>query len=188
MTVHHETTTYDRLQAALDLAGLEMSPSEIHGMVCGEICRQLRIAGAADFPVLLGMSGPASAAERSVLSLVDEMMEQSHQALDAGMQFALLLPDDDASIAERTAAVADWARGFAVALLRGSELTPESLDGDSTEVVQDLMKISEARPGGNSEEDERALTELEEYMRVGVQLVFEELQPDTQEQADKGTH
>lgn len=189
MTVHHETTTHDRLQAALDLAGLEMGASEIHGMVCGEICRQLRLVGhAADFPALLGIPEQASGAERSVLSAVDELMEQSHRALDAGMQFTLLLPDDDAPIAERTGALADWARGFAVALLRGNELTPESLEGDSTEVVQDLLKISEARPGEDSEEDERALTELEEYMRVGVQLVFEELQPDTQEQAEKSTH
>lgn len=191
MTVHHETTTHDRLQAALDLAGLEMGASEIHGMVCGEICRQLRLGSSADFPVLMGVSGQASGAAQSVLNLADELMEESHRVLDEGMQFALLLPGDDATVAERTAALADWARGFAVALLRGNELTPERLGGDSTEVVQDLMKISEARPGEDSEEDERALTELEEYIRVGVQLVFEELQPDAQEhadQADRGNH
>lgn len=160
-------------------------------MVCGEICRQLRLGSSADFPALLGVSGQASGAEQSVLNLVDELMEESHRVLDEGMQFALLLPGDDATVAERTAALADWARGFAVALLRGNELTPERLGGDSTEVVQDLMKISEARPGEDSEEDERALTELVEYMRVGVQLVFEELQPDAQEQADqadRGNH
>jgi len=157
-------------------------------MICGEICRRLRVGRGSDFAALLGMSEQPSSAERNVLGIVDELMDQSSRALDAGMQFTLLLPDDEEPIAERTGALADWARGFAVALLRGDELTVESLEGDAAEVVQDLMKISEARPGEDSEEDERALAELEEYMRVGVQLVFEELQPDTQEQADKGVH
>ena len=51
------------------------------------------------------------------------------------------------------------------------------------------MKISEAQPGEETEGDERALTEIEEYMRVGVQLVFEELQPDEHPGApDRGVH
>ena len=157
-------------------------------MVCGEICRRLRVGRGADFPALLGIPEQASGPEDNVMGIVDELMEQSSRALDAGMRFALLLPDDEESVAERTGALADWARGFALALLRGDQLTIEGLDTDSAEVVQDLLKISEARPGDDPEEDERALAELEEYMRVGVQLVFEELQPDTQEQADKGVH
>lgn len=157
-------------------------------MVCGEICRRLRVGGGSDFPALLGVSAQAGGAERSVLEIADELLEQSSRTLDAGMQFTLLLPGDDESIAERTGALADWARGFALALLRGDELTLESLEGDSAEVVRDLLKISDARPGEDSEEDERALVELEEYMRVGVQLVFEELQPDGPEQGEKGLH
>lgn len=157
-------------------------------MVCGEICRRLRVARGSDFAALLGMSQQPGGAERNVVEIVDELMDESSRALDSGMRFALLLPGDEESIAERTGALADWARGFAVALLRGDELTLDGLEGDAAEVVQDLLKISEARPGEDSEEDERALAELEEYMRVGVQLVFEELQPDTQEQADKGVH
>lgn len=157
-------------------------------MVCGEICRQLRSGPGAGFPALLGLPEHSGGAQHSVLELVEELAEQSGRALDAGMQFALLLPDDDESIDERTGALADWARGFGVALLRGEALTLDKLEGDSAEVVRDLLKISEAQPGGSSDEDERALVELEEYMRVGVQLVFEELQPDNQAQADKGVH
>lgn len=188
IAVHHEPTTYDRLQAALELVGLEMRPAEIHGMICGEICRQLHSGPDADFPALLGLPEHSGGAQRAVLELVEELAEQSGRALDAGVQFALLLPGDDESIAERTGALADWARGFGVALLRGKALTLDKLEGDSAEVVRDLLKISEARPGEDSEEDERALVELEEYMRVGVQLVFEELQPDNQTQTDEGVH
>lgn len=157
-------------------------------MVCGEICRRLRVGGGADFPALLGVPDPEDGAARNTLAIVDELAEQSGRELDAGMQFELLLPGDDESIAERTAALADWARGFCLALLRGDEVKLESIEGDAGEVLQDLLKISEARPGDDSDEDERALAELQEYIRVGVQLVFEEFQPDTPEQAEKGVH
>ncbi|HSH41801.1 MAG TPA: UPF0149 family protein, partial [Arenicellales bacterium] len=154
--MHQQTTTHDRLQAALDLAGLEIRPSEIHGMVCGEICRRLRVGGSPGFTELLGMNDEPDGAQRNVLGIVDELAEESGQALDAGMQFSLLLPDEAESIGERTGALADWARGFVLALLRGDGLRIDDLEADSAEVVRDLFKISEAQPGGDDEEDERA--------------------------------
>lgn len=157
-------------------------------MVCGEICRRLRVGGSPGFTELLGMNDEPDGAQRNVLGIVDELAEESGQALDAGMQFSLLLPDEAESIGERTGALADWARGFVLALLRGDGLRIDDLEADSAEVVRDLFKISEAQPGGDDEEDERALMELEEYLRVGVQLVFEELQPQSQEHSDKGIH
>lgn len=157
-------------------------------MVCGEICRRLRLGRDSNFSTLLDLPDPVNAEQQAVLGIVDELMEQSRRELDAGMQFALLMPGDDEPTAERAESLADWARGFALALLRGGELKPESFSGDSAEVVQDLLKISEAEPGEDPEEDERALVEIEEYIRVGVQLMFEELQPDAQEESDKGVH
>lgn len=176
--MYQETTSYDQLQAALDLAGLDMRASEVHGMVCGEICRQSRLGLGADFPALLGVPADTHGAGRTVLEIVDELADQSRRSLDAGMEFSLLIPGDEEAIDERTVSLAEWARGFALALLRGDELKINDLEENSAEVVRDLFKISEAQPGDETEEDERALTEIEEYMRVGVQLVFEELQPD----------
>lgn len=178
---YHDTTSHDQLQAALALAGLDLRASEIHGLVCGEICRELRIGRGSDFAALVGVPETPDGAQRAVLDTVDSLMDESRQALDAGMKFSLLLPDGDEPMDERTASVADWARGFALALLRGGKLALKDLSGDGAEVVQDLLKISEARPGEETEEDERALAEIEEYMRVGVQLVFEELQPGDDE-------
>lgn len=187
--MYQETTSYDQLQAALDLAGLEMRASEVHGMVCGEICRQLRLGRDPEFPALLGVAADTVGAGRTVLEIVDELAEQSHRSLDAGMEFSLLIPGDEERIDERTVSLADWARGFALALLRGDKLKLADLDDNSAEVVEDLLKISEAQPGEETNEDERALTEIEEYMRVGVQLVFEGLQPgEVGETTDRSVH
>lgn len=183
--MHHGTTSHDRLQAVLDLAGVELRASAIHGMVCGEICRRSGWTGepggrgiaAGDFPRLLGVSDPEEGTGRAVFDVVEELMEQSRRDLDAGLQFSLLLPGEDEAIEERTESLADWARGFALALLRDEELALGEIGGDSAEVVRDFLKISEAQPTEAWEEDEKALMEIEEYMRVGVQLVYEEMQP-----------
>jgi len=58
---------------------------------------------------------------------------------------------------------------------------PESqiLGGDAGEIIRDITRISEAELDASlaDEEEARALVEIVEYLRVGVQLVFEELQP-----------
>lgn len=156
-------------------------------MICGELCREVRLGRDTDFSNLLGVSDPASGSVRSLLDLVGELMEETRQDLDAGMRFELLLPGDEESLDERTSSLADWARGFVLALLRGDESAVTGLGGDSGEFLQDLIKIGEARPGGQTEEDERALVEIEEYIRVGVQLVFEDLQPDPQPETAHGS-
>lgn len=187
MSAEQRTTTHLQLQAALDLAGVEMRASEVHGMVCGEICRRVRAATDADFPTLLGMPDPEAGGVQGLLGLVEELLEETRRQLDAGMRFELVLPDDEEPVDERTASLADWARGFVLALLRGDDPALTDVEGDSGEFLQDLVKISEARPGSDTEEDEKALAEIEEYIRVGVQLVFEELQPDRQSETARGS-
>jgi len=180
MFEHNDIIHYDRLRATLELAGLELRASEVHGMVCGELCRAARLGWDAGFFSLAGLPDAESGGGRAVLEAVDVLIEESRRALDDGVGFVLLLPDMDDPIVERTEALADWARGFSVALLRGEDLKLGDLPENSAEVAGDLLRISEAQAGGQSEENERALAEIEEYMRVGVQLVFEELQPEDQ--------
>jgi len=178
MFEHHDTIDYDRLQAALELAGLELRAAEVHGMVCGELCRAARLGWDGAFLSRAGLpSDPEFGAGRGLLEAVEALIEASRRALDEGMGFALLLPDADDPIEERTESLADWARGFSAVLLRGDDLSLDKLPENSAEVLEDLVKISEAQPGEQSEDDERALAEIEEYMRVGIQLVYEELHP-----------
>lgn len=181
MSPNQQTTSYVQLQAALDLAGLDLRASEVHGMVCGQVCRQLRLVEDADaaLSALMGLPRNAGGARAVMMELVDALMGETLRMLDAGIGFNLLLPDDDEPVAERAAALGDWARGFVLALLCGEQAAVlGGLQEDGGEFVQDLIKISEARAGGEGEEDERALVEIEEYVRVGVQLVFEEMQPE----------
>ena len=89
----------------------------------------------------------------------------------------LLLPDDDASLEERTEALAEWCQGFLYGLGAGSIPDASELPGEVGEVVRDFIEITprRGRCGTGDESNENAYAELVEFVRVGVQLLFEEL-------------
>jgi uncharacterized protein YgfB (UPF0149 family) len=93
------------------------------------------------------------------------------------MQFDLLIPDDDEPIEARTEALTLWCNGFVYGLGSGGATDPERLPGDAGEIVRDLAQIMRAGVDEReaTEANESALAELVEFVRVGVQVVFEEL-------------
>ena len=84
----------------------------------------------------------------------------------------LLLPDDDAPIIERTAALGQWCQGFLFGLHIGG------LSGGNEEVrefiadMTEMMRVGEYAVEG-SEDDEASYAEIVEYIRAGVYLVKE---------------
>jgi uncharacterized protein YgfB (UPF0149 family) len=104
---------------------------------------------------------------------------------DATGDFKLLLPDDDDSLPERVEAISAWCQGFIYGLAAGGIQQGSELPEDTEELLKDMVEISRAGhdvdDGGddaaNEDEDEVALMEIEEYVRMGVLLIYEELQP-----------
>jgi uncharacterized protein YgfB (UPF0149 family) len=97
--------------------------------------------------------------------------------LQPDMEFDLLLPADDELLNERTEALAQWCQGFLYGLGAGAIPDASELPGEVGEIVRDLLEISHAGAGPEQDEEanESAYAELVEFVRVGVQLLFEEL-------------
>jgi hypothetical protein len=105
--------------------------------------------------------------------------------MGSGLDFCPLLPEDDASLEDRVGALALWCQGFLFGLgLAGFSLDDEK-EGDPGavqlgEIVNDLSEISRADISADEFDDEDeadfALAELIEYVRVSVQIMFEELE------------
>jgi hypothetical protein len=96
------------------------------------------------------------------------------------MAFQPLLPGDDASIGDRTSALGEWCQGFLYGLGTGAGLPEASeLPGEAAEVVRDMTEIThvDVDPEDDPETNEAAYAELVEFVRVGVQLLYEHLQP-----------
>ena len=103
---------------------------------------------------------------------LDRLREASVAQLeDREFGFELLLPGADASLYERSGALFDWCRGFVGGFGLAAGRTPP-LSAEGQEALADLVRLSAAAAEeGGDEEDEDALAEIEEYVRVAVLLL-----------------
>ena len=176
MQTAHEIQ-YDEIESAISLAGLELSAAEVHGVICGAICNQMKTGTAPDMNRLITAGAVVQAEALGQLQKTLELLlrgtvEELHR--DDG-DFSLLLPDDDSSLQLRLWSLADWCRGFLLGLLDGENVAIDQLSTDAAEIARDMLSISEVEVNGDGSDSEWDLTEVEEYVRVGVQLIFEEL-------------
>ncbi len=104
------------------------------------------------------------------------------------LEFQPLLPEDEQPLSERTAALAQWCVGFLYGLGSGAIDDLKTLPGEVGEVVRDFDDITRVGVDGGEtdEQNESAYAELVEFVRVGVQLVFEELE-STRAAADESS-
>ncbi len=170
---------YERFDDCLAALGADANAAEMHGSLCGALCALGELSDADWLAMAAGAARQTpTAAEREVLLAV---AEQTRSALnDSNLGFTLILPADEASLAEQALALGDWCRGFLYGLSHGGIQELETLPGDAAEVVTDLLEISRIGVEDaevEAEAAEQQLLELGEYVRMGVLLVNEELQP-----------
>ena len=168
---------YDEFSNHLLEQGLQCSPAEIHGALCGVLA-----AGAKAEPEW----GLARMSEALQVDLHGDLADQTLQLyrvsakalMDEEFQFHPLLPDDSVEIAERTESLALWCSGFLAGFTQQATQSPNDpkqlLSKDSNEVLVDLAAIAEAE--ADAELDENELEEsyfnVVEYLRFAVLNVF----------------
>jgi len=165
---------YTRIQQLLARAHSLADASEAHGTLAGCLCG----ARAYRFEDWLKEILPDGQAGNQVTVPLRELYDATAGALiQPDMEFELLLPEDGAPLAERTRALAEWCQGYLYGLGAGAIGDPAKLPGEVGEVVRDLIEISRAGVDGEAEDEanESAYAELVEFVRVGVQLLYEEL-------------
>lgn len=168
----------DELQAVLGASGGEPVAAEAHGTVCG-----LLATGADDLPEAWIRNTLADAGEQDVSSaeearrLLQGLYEESVASLHgADMSFQLLLPADEAPIETRAAALAAWCNGFLYGLAVRGLRPMEELPDELREILSDFSEIGRAGVATEEAQEagESAYAELVEYVRVAVQIVFDE--------------
>ena len=171
------SVSFPELEDTLAEAGSPTEAAEAHGTLCGALCAQAPLRFEAWLEELLEDGEGQSEQTRDVLLTV--FRQTSEHLSGNGMQFAPLLPDDDEPLVGRTSALAHWCEGFLYGLGAGGLTSLDALPGEVGEVVRDFSEISRAGGGDGeaTETDEQAYAELVEYIRVGVQLVYDELAP-----------
>ena len=166
---------HQQLEASLHLAGLFQPSSEVHGMIVGCIANHMFTSKAPDLIRLLAGENANAKGLQPLQDLLNEVYrETSETLLENDDGFQLMLAESEAKLSVRTESLADWCRGYLLGLLQNETVSIDQLPEDGPEIARDILAISEAAPQEEeSEEDEWALAELEEYVKVGAQLIFE---------------
>ncbi len=172
---------YGLVDRVLRESGCTVDAAECHGVLCGILCA----SGASDMQgwvryLFEGRVGDAevSAETLGVLHSVHEatLAEINHETLE----FTLLLPGSNELVEQRARGLSEWCAGFSFGLTLGGLNDQMLATGDSREFVEDLQAISAAgfaEDAQEDEQDEESLIQIEEYVRMGVLLLNEELQP-----------
>lgn len=179
----HHIPNFLAILSALEKLETEVTPSEVHGTLCGLLCS--KVSATAD--QWQDSLWPHMERDENDLIKAESMekLNQLHdisrlQLNDPNCEFELLLPDDDDPLETRVNALGDWCQGYLVGLTLGGINDFSPLPENAREVVNDMVEIARAGTSydlEDSEEDENAYAELVEYLRVGILLINEELQP-----------
>lgn len=170
-----QAITYAELGELLNRLRFGIGPSDLHGSLTGYLCG----GGAADargWLAALELNADATAAA-TPYSAFTNLYEQCAAWLDdPELGFEPLLPADDASLELRADALVEWCRGFLGGLGLAGVSRQNGLSADGAEILKDFGTIAGTRfEYAESEEDENALTEVIEFIRVGVLLLHAEM-------------
>jgi uncharacterized protein YgfB (UPF0149 family) len=152
------------------------SIAELQGALCGLLCLDSQASRASWFKKLYEDLHPDEDEALDLMALFDDTV-QALNSLDFDLQ--LELPDDNSPIASRLSAMSDWCLGLVYGLGTSGLTDDTELSVDSKEFIADVINISNINKDDleNSEDDETNFEELVEYLRMGLFLVYGELQP-----------
>jgi len=176
-----ELPDYRQITRSLGTVDLSDAAAEAHGTLCGLLC-----TAAGDLPAawidntLADATGAGQTIPVDAHEILEDLFDATRAALQGPeMDFQPLLPGEEQSLGVRTRALASWCQAFLYGLaVRGLKDFGE-LDGEIREFLDDLIQVTRADPGPDSENEdgEAALYEIVEYVRVGVQFLFDVSNP-----------
>ena len=156
---------------------LGIDPSDLHGSLTGYLCAGGR-AGTQGWLEALELRPDDSVVRSSAESapLQQLFTECAAWLDDPDLRFEPLLPAVDTPVDTRADALVEWCRGFLGGIGLAGVGQAHDFSPDCAEILRDFGTIAGSRfEYADSEEDETALAEVIEFIRVGVLLLHTEL-------------
>lgn len=185
--------TFDELEASLRRAGVLLDAAEAHGVMSAILCTGKSALREDWLDRTFAEGEPNNANALECRRFLERTWNDTWEALKGtGLEFEPILPHDDADLQMRVDALTEWCSGFMFGIgISGLESLDE-LPPDVQEILKDMSEIGGRTLdlGDDEEADESAYMELAEYLKVGVQLVHDELNPARPQQfrAPPGVH
>ena len=171
---------YDDVAECLDRAGLELLPSEVHGIACGMLAGDNGADKIKWVQELVPAIEQGNVLQGDAIREMGNLFDQAQREMqDSEFRFELFLPEDDDSLATRMEALQDWCQGFILGMTMVGVKDYSKLPEDSRDLLEDFVNIGTSGEFDfeDEQESEVAFTDISQYVRVGVLLINEELQP-----------
>lgn len=179
-----QTEIYPELDRKLKETSWKGGASEAHGVLSGLACRGIGNKQLDGKAWLFRMS------EKAEVALLEGLYELTLRDLQSdGFNFILLIAGDESGYAQRIESLANWCGGFTQGFLYDGEEYLAKVADTVRESFHDIIAISRIDVATYEEQEtDRHLVEIEEYLRVAIQVIFDELNPAkeaTSRNADK---
>jgi len=175
-----EPIDYDDVAGCLERAGLELLPSEVHGIACGMLAGDNAADKIKWVQELVPTIEQGNVLQNDAIREMGNLFDRAQREMqDSQFRFELFLPEDDDSLATRMEALQDWCQGFILGMTMVGIKDYSALPEDSRDLLEDFVNIGTSGEFDfdDEQESEIAFTDISQYVRVGVLLINEELQP-----------
>jgi len=188
-----ELPSFETVECALSCLRAFGTAAETHGLLCALVSTGATIRKQAWVNSLLSnvIETNDMMAQDAVASIDRLFNATQKQFKEDQCQVQLLMPDDNVELKERMQALAEWCQGY----MSGLKLVGVTLQDHNDEKVQealdDITQISCLDYDNDSAEGPEAqaqLTELQEFVRMAVMLVYDDFLTQQSKQPQHITH
>ncbi len=179
MNKHQRAATcvvFDEVADRLVELGCSGDPSEIHGLLCGQLAAGHRLKTAQWLKQVSELCG-GRIVDAAAAEIFNRLYTVSLTHLEmADFAIHLLLPDEDDAIEQRVNALGTWCAGFLSGF--GEGVKGIALSEGVKNVLRDFAEIAQVQSAiDQSDEAERDFMEVSEYVRMALITVFDEMNP-----------
>jgi len=172
---------YGSLNDALRRCGASWDAAQAHGLLSSRLAVGGAGAGADWLQQVLEGTSESDALRAECAGLLNTLFQDTLRQLSERLsEFEPLLPDDSDSASRRASALARWCEGFLhglVSIDHGEALKQRLGRDPLADIIRDMLQMTRAAADEESDDEtnEAAYAEIVEYVRVAVQLAYEEL-------------
>lgn len=187
-----QDSQFDWLANIYNSHGAINHPSELHGLMLGEVVGSLKRTPADWLHQVLEHMGVETLDEERYAHASDDLRGFYASTLEGidqdSSSFMLLLPDDDYALSERVESLIVWIRGFLEGIAISASDRLRNMDEELQEILKDFVEICQIDPRVEQDETgEKEFFEISEYVRIGVLNLYAELNEPSADISDDQT-
>jgi len=162
----------------------DLTSSEAHGLATGMLCIECKVEASLWLAELFADDIILLDEDKTILVALFEQTRKLLSGEEDSFRYDLFLPGDDDELSEQLEAIRSWCEGFLFGI--GYSRSESTWPGETAEIMKDIVEFtkldSELDDDMDEEEkneNEAALIEIQEYLRVAVMMIREQFSTDS---------